>query len=141
MKISETPKQTVWHPLPKTEHKNTNAFSVHLNQAHQEQGKQQIMQLLNKIKDVGNKLKSQISEPVVNEYKHLIKEYLAFVLKENYLLKKENSLDYSTLYLRVEIVDQEIEQLTNELLTSQKDELNIIAQIDKITGLLLDIYQ
>ncbi|MCD5407079.1 MAG: YaaR family protein [Desulfotomaculum sp.] len=141
MKISETPKQTVWHPLPKTEHKNTNAFSVHLNQAHQEQGKQQIMQLLNKIKDVGNKLKSQISEPVVNEYKHLIKEYLAFVLKKNYLLKKENSLDYSTLYLRVEIVDQEIEQLTNELLTSQKDELNIIAQIDKITGLLLDIYQ
>ncbi|MBO8137276.1 MAG: YaaR family protein [Desulfotomaculum sp.] len=141
MKISSINKQTFWPSLTKVETKGKKSFSNLLDMAHQDNTRQQLLQMLNKIKEIGNKLKVQVTEPVIAEYKQLIAEYLSYVLKNFYVLRKHRSLDYSTLYTRIEIIDKEVDELTKKLLNDQKENIDIVASLDKIIGLLIDIYQ
>ncbi|MCL0041992.1 YaaR family protein [Peptococcaceae bacterium] len=116
-------------------------FAAHLYESKLKQHKAQILKMLDKIQYAANKLKLQITEQSLNEYISLVKEYLSFVLKENYSLKRERSIDYSKIYLRVEIIDKELEQLKNDFFNNQKETIDLSAAIDKITGLLIDIYK
>ena len=140
MKISSLEhKPTLPSMTSKTSAKKSD-FAAHLYESKLKQHKTQILKMLDKIQYAANKLKLQITEQSLNEYISLVKEYLSFVLKENYSLKRERSTDYSKIYLRVEIIDKELEQLKNDFFNNQKETIDLIAAIDKITGLLIDIY-
>ncbi|MTI79952.1 MAG: DUF327 family protein [Firmicutes bacterium] len=141
MKINGINKQAFWPKKNKVESKGEKSFNNQLDLANREHSKEQLRKMLKKINHVGNMLKVQASESSVADYKQLITEYLAYVLKNFYTLRKSRSLDYSTLYTRIEIIDKEVEQLTEHLLENEKEALDIVATLDKINGLLLDIYQ
>ncbi|MEG6615920.1 YaaR family protein [Peptococcaceae bacterium 1198_IL3148] len=142
MKISNINKQSLWtKDTKRVDAKNQKSFSNFMDMANKDHTKQQLKEMLDKIKDLGNKLKQQITPENVMEYKEQIREYLAYVLKNYHKIKRVRSVDYSNLYLRIEIIDQEVEQLTNHFLSEQQDTLEVIAKVDKIAGLLLDIYQ
>jgi hypothetical protein len=141
MKISNVNKQSLWLNTKKTDPINQKSFSNLMDMANRDHTKQQLKEMLEKIKALGEKLKKQITPENIGEYKEHIREYLAYVLKHYHKIKRVRSVDYSNLYLRVEIIDQEVEKLTNDFLINQKDTIDIVAQIDKIAGLLLDIYQ
>jgi len=141
MKISSLEhKSTLPSMTSKTPTKKSD-FAAHLYESKLKQHKAQILKMLDKIQYAANKLKLQITEQSLNEYISLVKEYLSFVLKENYSLKRERSIDYSKIYLRVEIIDKELEQLKNDFFNNQKETIDLSAAIDKITGLLIDIYK
>jgi len=141
MKISNVNKQSLWPNTKKIDAKKQKSFSNLMDMANRDHTKQQLKEMLDKIKALGNKLKQQITPENIIEYKDNIQEYLNYVLKNYHTIKQVRSVDYSNLYLRVEVIDQEVEKLTNEFLLDQKDTIDVIAQIDKIAGLLLDIYQ
>ncbi|WP_051688136.1 YaaR family protein [Desulfofalx alkaliphila] len=142
MKISGSDNKSIlWHENAKIKRKSSKSFSSSMDMANHQHSKYQLRKMIDKIKTAGNRLKNQQTQTHINEYKNIIKEYLSYILRNYYILKKERSVDYSTLYTRIEIIDKEIEQLTMELLSDQSENLSIVARIDKIEGLLLDLYQ
>ena len=141
MKINRFGKSTFWDINHKVEAKSGSSFSNQLDLTKQNHSKQQLKQMLKNINTISERLKHQITEQDIQQYKFLVKEYLTYVLKHYYKVHRSRSIDYSNLYTRVEIIDQEVEQLTKDFLNSQTKTMDIIAQIDKINGLLLDIYQ
>lgn len=126
---------------PGTEGAKVNkTFSSTLDLAERDHSQRQLMEMVDKIKAAGNKLKSAATENNIKEYKNLIKEYLSFVLKNYYKLRHDRSVNYSTIYTRVEVINKEVEELTRKLLTQEKANIDVVAEVDKIAGLIIDVF-
>lgn len=74
-------------------------------------------------------------------YKKMIKEYLESILKFMYDTKKDISFWQTQYFVTVDTVDEKLEELTNMLLSEEKENLNLAATIDEIQGLIVDIYR
>lgn len=114
-------------------------FSGMLDDEKRERIEQEIKEMLKKIQNAEDKLKKSINTANISEYKNAIKEYLTYVLANHYKLRKDYS--YDRLFLRVEVINQKVEELTNVLLDRQKHNINVLAKIDEIAGLLIDLYK
>ncbi|WP_045517481.1 YaaR family protein, partial [Clostridium sporogenes] len=77
----------------------------------------------------------------VKAYKRMIKEYLKSVLEYMYSVKKDISFWQTQYFITVETVDEKLEELTEMLLSAEKENLDIAKTIDDITGLIVDIYK
>ena len=140
MKITTSKKSTLWSQSTVTPAKGKQSFSDSLDFAQQQQSKEQLRAMVDDIKVAGKRLKDKQTYANLQEYKKIIKEYLNFILKNYYIIVKERNITQTTLYTRIEIIDKEIEELTMQLLSEQKENFAIMAKIDHIEGLLLDIY-
>lgn len=141
MKISNVNKQSLWPGTKKIDSKGQKSFSSFLDLANKDHSKEQLKEMLKNINQLGNKLKQQITPETVMAYKEQIQEYLAYILKNYHKIKRARSIDYSNLYTRIEVIDQEVEELTKKFFDEQRDVLDIVAKVDRIAGLLLDLYQ
>lgn len=103
------------------------------------QQQQRLGQMLDRIKVVGRRLESSRSMADVSEYKQRIQEYLSYVLGNCYRLRSGGNR-YGQWLTWVETVNKDIEELTRTLLEQEKVTINIAARVDKLTGLLVDIY-
>ena len=111
-------------------------FSSTLDTAKKDQRK--IEEMLDKIKDAGERLKQTKTKEDVYEYKLQIQAYLAFVLENFYRIRQDYEM--GRMLIRVEVINKKIEELTAALLEQQKGNFEIVGKIDEITGLLLDLY-
>jgi len=114
-------------------------FSDSLQMAKRDQQEQELKEMLDKIKIAGNKLKVSKSVVDILEYKKYIKDYLSFVTNNYYEICQDRRY-YSSLLLRVEVINKEIDELTQALLEEEKTNIVLADKIDKITGLLLDLF-
>ncbi|CBZ02375.1 conserved protein [Clostridium botulinum H04402 065] len=71
----------------------------------------------------------------------MIKEYLKSVLEYMYSVKKDISFWQTQYFITVETVDEKLQELTEMLLSAEKENLDIAKTIDDITGLVVDIYK
>lgn len=115
-------------------------FSNLLDNAEKDQSQRQLMEMVEKITAAGSRLKSAATESNIRDYKNSIKNYLAYVLKNFYKLRHDRSINYSTFYTRVEVINKEVDELTTKLMGQEKDNIDIVAEIDRIAGLILDVY-
>lgn len=115
-------------------------FSTVLDHKEKDHAEGQLWEMVEKIKAAGNKLKSAATEENIKQYKDSIKDYLTFVLKNYHKLRHDRSINYSTVYTRVEIINKEAEELTRRLLTEEKGNIDVVAEVDRITGLIIDVY-
>ena len=115
-------------------------FSTVLENTERDHTQRQIQEMVDKIKIAGQQLKSSATEEHIRQYKDHIKDYLTFVLKNYHKIKHDRSINYSTIYTRVEVINKEVEELTTRLLSEEKGNIDIVAEVDKISGLLLDVY-
>lgn len=111
-------------------------FSSTLDMAKKDQRK--IEEMLDKIKDAGERLKQTKTKEDVLEYKLQIQAYLAYVLENFYRIRQDYEM--GRMLIRVEVINKKIEELTAALLEQQKANFEIVGKIDEITGLLLDLY-
>jgi len=120
--------------------KTSQSFSAILENKEKDHTQKQLREMVEKIKTAGSKLKSAAIEENIIQYKDAIKDYLTFVLKNYHKLRHDRSINYSTVYTRVEIINKEVEELTQRLLNEEKQNIDIVAEVDKITGLIIDVY-
>lgn len=120
--------------------RSSKTFSKILENTEIDYTQKQLLEMVEKIKDAGSKLKSAATEENISNYKAVIKDYLTYVLRNYHKLKHDRSINYSTVYTRVEIINKEVEDLTNRLINEEQDNINVVAEIDKITGLIIDVY-
>ncbi len=104
---------------------------------------QKLESLFNEIDKQGKKLAETLNLKDLKKYKDLIQKFLDYAVNKMYHLKEQSGWDRRgrhKIYTMVVTVNKELEKLTNMLLSDQQDKIAILAKIDEIRGLLIDIY-
>ena len=79
----------------------------------------------------------------MKRYRSLIKEFLNEVVNRSHSFNRENFLDKRgrhRIYGIVRLVDENLDKLATELMKEEADNVEVLATIGEIRGLLLDIF-
>lgn len=116
-------------------------FSQSFNFARDRKNEEQLGKMLEDIKKKGGRLAVTKCYSDVHAYKKLIKEYLKSVFQYMYEVKKDISFWQTQYFMTVDTIDEKLKELTELLLSEEKDNLKIASTIDTISGLMVDIYK
>lgn len=119
------------------------SFVEEMKRVEEKQIKQELEEILNDIDNLGKNMAEHRNVEDLQEYKNKVKDFLATALKKIYKLKEDMSFDRRgrhRIYSLVEKVDKELEELTDIFMDKQQDKLALVAKVDEIRGLLIDVY-
>jgi uncharacterized protein YaaR (DUF327 family) len=128
------------------------SFSGLIEEAEEERGlsgdfdepgqKRTIEELLDGIFDSGGRLKELPTLERVKEYRQKVKAFVKYVVARM-LAVKETTSGINVLkrkrFTLVEVIDRQLENLAVSVLSAQREQLAILAQVDEINGLLVDL--
>lgn len=115
------------------------------SQLHQIEGRnleEKLNRLVEEIFQQGEKLTKRTDIVELKKYKKLISEFLDEAVGNSHKFMKKNFLDRRGRYKGYAIIkkiNEELEHLTEEVLSSEKDKIRILARLDEIKGLILDL--
>lgn len=121
-------------------HKN---FADQLHKVKTDLVHQELENLFNEIDKQGKVLGESQTIRDLKKYKDLIQRFLDYAVNKMYSLKEHTGWDRRgrhKIYTMIETVNKGLESLTEQLLSGQQDKIAILAKVDEIRGLLLDIY-
>lgn len=98
--------------------------------------------LMSDIEKQGEKIAKHMDIRDMKQYRSLVKEFINEVVNRSHEFSRENFLDRRgrhRVYGMVKLVDKNLDDLAQELVSEEKDHLAIVTKIDDIRGLLLDI--
>jgi uncharacterized protein YaaR (DUF327 family) len=101
-------------------------------------------QLMNAVQAQGERLARTQTFEELGRYKDLVRSFLMKVSKDLYKLQISDAGDPrkgQKVYVILQKVDAELENLTKMVLAGQVPQLKILAKLDQIRGLLLDSYK
>ncbi|WP_418791295.1 YaaR family protein [Phosphitispora sp. TUW77] len=119
------------------------SFNEQLHKVHSDMVYQQLGNLLSDIEKQGKVLGETLNLTDLKKYKGMIQKFLEYAVNKMYQMREQHGWDRRgrhKIYSMVETVNKEMEGLTQMLLSEQKDKIAILAKVDEIRGLLLDIY-
>lgn len=91
----------------------------------------------------GDKLVKRMDVKDMRQYRALIKEFMNEIVNRSHKFSRENFLDRRgrhRVYGIIRRVDEKLDELAQELVKDEKDKIAILAKVDEIRGLLLDIF-
>jgi hypothetical protein len=91
----------------------------------------------------GDKIVKRTDIRDMKKYRTLIKEFMNEVVNRSHKFSRENFLDRRgrhRVYGIIRLVDEKLDELAKELVSEEKDSISILAKVDEIRGLLLDIF-
>lgn len=94
------------------------------------------------IEKQGKRLSEHIDISELKTYKRMIMEFLDEAVRGSERFSKESFLDRRgrhRVFATVKTINEKLEQLTRQVLSSEKDNLDIIGRIEDIRGLVLDL--
>ncbi len=119
-----------------------NAFENQLKRVEEHNVEERIKYLVNQITEQGERLGKKVDVRELKIYKKLISEFLDETLNNSQKFSKESSIDRRgrhRVYATVKKINSELEELTNDVLSAEKDNIKILQRIEDIRGLILDI--
>lgn len=109
----------------------------------EEQGlKERLNLMMEEITMQGKKLGKHMDVRDMKHYRTLIKEFMNEIVSRSHEFKRENFLDKKgrhRVYGMIKLVDNKLDELAQELIKDEKDHLTILAKVDEIRGMLLDL--
>lgn len=120
--------------------KQSLSFSDSFNKVSISKSKEEVDRYLNQIKDIGKDLANTRGYSHVIRNKQAIQKYLKSVVDYTYETDKKDSFWSNNYFKTVKVVDEKLENLTKSVLENEKDNIDIISEIDDINGLLIDLY-
>ena len=90
----------------------------------------------------GDKIVKRIDVVDMRKYRSMIKEFMNEIVNRSHKFSRENFLDRRgrhRVYGIIRLVDEKLDELAQELVKEERDKLAILAKVDEIRGLLLDI--
>ncbi len=119
-------------------------FSFTLKKVSSNNGLQErLATLYDDIKATGAKLTERLSLTDLKEYRAKVSEFMNEVVTNSHEFSRENFLDKRgrhRVYGIVKHVDKNLDELAAELMKSEKDKMGILAKVDEINGLLIDVF-
>ena len=99
--------------------------------------------LLDKIHEQGQKLSQRLDIKDLKDYKKLVSEFLTEAVSSSYEFSKESYLDRRgrhRVHVVVKKVNEKLDEVTQQVLSEEKDKLQIAASIEDIRGMLIDLF-
>ncbi len=121
---------------------NGSSFSDNLGGFERDNEREQLEKKLKDIAEKGKFVKEKMELKDLIEYKAMIKEFLEHTVRFSYKYSKESKFGRDGSYKIMGIVkkvDEELENLTQELMSSEKDKLKIVDKISGLQGMLVDL--
>ncbi len=143
LKVSSLGSKTALSKPESTErvHSKGQDFSATMDMANKERSQQQFEEMMKKIDRAGKRLIMTRGVEDAREYRRQIQEYLAYVVKNAYVLKKETGpFDYG-VHTRIEIINRKLDEITREVIEQQKETMQLAEKIEELRGLLIDAYK
>jgi uncharacterized protein len=98
--------------------------------------------LLDDVHESGDDLKERPYPEEIKRYKAAVRNFLHYIVEYGYTLEEhvggKNILKRKKLTL-IQVVDRKLEQLAAGILAGQSSQLDILARVDEIAGLLVDL--
>ena len=91
----------------------------------------------------GDKIVKRMDVRDMRRYRTLIKEFMNEIVNRSHKFSRENFLDRRgrhRVYGIIRLVDEKLVELAQELVSEECDKIAILAKVDEIRGLLLDIF-
>jgi len=123
-----------------TDKKQTNFSNILAHTEHVQ--RQELENFLKKLDHQGQKLAETMAVEDLIEFKNLIKRFLKSTLGQSRSMQEESLWDFRgqpKIMARVTRIDRALEELAEQVLSNQKEPLNILAKIDEIKGLIIDL--
>jgi uncharacterized protein YaaR (DUF327 family) len=101
-------------------------------------------ELLDEIHSAGDDLKNRPFPPEIKRYKQAVKNFLQYVVNNGFDTERQISginLMKRKRFTLVQIVDQKLERLAAGILAGQTSQLETLARLEEIKGLLVDLLQ
>jgi len=79
----------------------------------------------------------------LKRYKEMIAEFMYEAVRFAYEFKKQSTLDgrgRHRMFALIKRINQKLEELTQQMLSGEADNLSIMAAVDELRGMLLDLY-
>jgi uncharacterized protein YaaR (DUF327 family) len=102
-----------------------------------------LQELLDDVHSAGDALKQRPLAEEIKQYKRAVRHFLHYVVENGYSVKTENYLfnHEKRRKVQIEVVDQKLERLASDILSGQLKQVELLARLDEITGLLVDLLQ
>ena len=98
--------------------------------------------MLDDIHRLGDLVRKQTSLGTMRDYRKAVGAFIHVVVERG-LTIEENSSGHNILnrkkFALIKVIDERLERLASGVLQTQKDQLDILARIDEINGLLVDL--
>ena len=91
----------------------------------------------------GDKIVKRMDVTDMKKYRALIKEFMNEIVNRSHKFSRENFLDRRgrhRVYGIIRLVDEKLDERAQELVKEECDKIAILAKVDEIRGLLLDIF-
>ena len=115
-------------------------LASHINESELQE---KLTSLMSEISAQGERLGKKKDIRDMKKYRSLIKEFMNEVVNRSHEFSRENFLDKRgrhRVYGIVRLVDENLDALAQELVKDEKDNMEILAKIGEIRGLLLDLF-
>jgi len=109
---------------------------------HLEPSEEALRALLDDVHQVGEELQAKPFPDNIRRYKTAVRAFLHYIVENGYTAEERvsgtNILKRKKFTL-IQVVDRKLEQLAAGILAGQKSRLEILARLDEINGLLVDL--
>ena len=142
LKVSDILSAQLQDTKPVTTVKSTPDFSFTLQKVGEDGLTERLNSLITNITAQGKKLAEHMDIKDMKQYRGMVQDFLKEVVTNSHQFSRENFLDRRgrhRVYGIVKVVNKNLDELAQELLSSEKDHLKILDKTDEIRGLLLDI--
>lgn len=119
------------------------AFQDIFQQANVRLTKSELDNLMRQIDDMGKLLSRQMSWKTLMDYKERVRRFLEHIVKGGFASKEKQGFDRRgrvRLYKIISEIDGLMAQLAEQVMSDEKDHLEILAKIGDIRGLLVNLY-
>ncbi len=117
-------------------------FEFTLNKVDDEGFQQRLTKMMDDITVQGKKLADHMDVRDMKQYRSMVTDFMNEIVSRSHKFSRQNFLDKRgrhRVYGIVKLVNKNLDELAQSLISKEKDHLNILARVDEIKGLLLDI--
>jgi uncharacterized protein len=117
-------------------------FQSQLKRVEGQNAEDRLAELAGRILEQGDKVGKKADIRELKIYKKLISEFLDEAVRNSHKFSKRNLLDKRgrhKVYANIKMINDNLDGLTKEVLSDEKDNIKILQRLDDIRGLILDI--
>ncbi len=99
-------------------------------------------ELLDNVHEIGEKLKRTPTMTAVKDYKQAVRDFLSYVVRHTLSVEQHESgptVLKRKRFTLIKVIDQKLERLAAGIMQEQRSQLDILRQIDEISGMLIDL--
>jgi uncharacterized protein YaaR (DUF327 family) len=121
-------------------------------------GETALQELLDEVHSSGDDLKQRPFPEEVKRYKKAVRNFLHYIVERGYTAEQQTGIPNSlkpafnrrrgtaqswdrTVYTLIQVADRKLEQLAAGIMAGQLPQLELLARVDEINGILIDLVQ